>query len=853
MKIRTSILRHLLAVCVSLFTVLSSSAAEFASHPPIRPLPLASNRPLKDAPTFFVDQKTGDDVNPGTMLKPWKTLTHAVSKLRPGQTLVLRGGVYHEPFQIKARGTAKQPITIRSHPGELAIIDGGIPEFLQSPAQAWEPLKDGEFRSKRTFPGLGEKTGSTHLLGNFADSMIPLHGYRFITDLRSDNHKFHQLQGPKTVQGNGLYCGPGVFYDPATQRIHVRLAPTVQPSIGEKNNYRGETDPRKVPLIIAGSSASPIEMYRASHLILQDVVVRGSRSATINVVDCSNVTLDGVTSYGGSSALRVERTSGLRCRNCAFRGIAAPWLWRWSLKYRSIEARIVSASQWNPPARGNRDFEFGWCEFTDCVDGVFLGNVEGVSIHHCLLDNLSDDGFFLTCRTAYDGTTPGGDFHFHHNRISRVLSAFAFGVGHGRQRTIDEKGNRQLGKPTVIRQNVFDLREPVLYQQPTKGPITTFGRIAGDHGGPTWEPIDFVQNTVYSRESPWRNYYAAGWGKAMGRGTRRHILRNVFHHQTGMPGQVLPGSKVNLKAEQNLHWSDEAREAGKEEFLKRFRNSPLYRETGWTKGDVYAPPEKAPANVGAGKDVAVGVRGRLTLYGKAGAGEMGQKLQPFRYPPRESPQFRVALVLGYPAFDGPLLQYAFEKAGADVQVFERQWLPIRDYVKYPCVAILGSTVRAKMTPSGFAKEDYEHLREYLQKGGTLIIGRELFGQVFPGDAGRAFVESLTGTGPRVREVSLKILQPKHPWLSQFGTSGTPALAGTSAIRLTKGTNLIGDAKAARSVLADVAVGKGRLIYVGWDIARHLPHGRKPSTVQMETLYEKHYAIYERMTRGLVKP
>ena len=96
-------------------------------------------------------------------------------------------------------------------------------------------------------------------------------------------------------------------------------------------------------------------------------------------------------------------------------GTNAPWTWRGSLKYRAIEARIVSAGSWNPPARPNRDFEFAYCEFTDCVDGVFLGNVEGVRIRHCLLDHISDDGIYVTCRAGYDGSTRGG-----HSTIPRA-------------------------------------------------------------------------------------------------------------------------------------------------------------------------------------------------------------------------------------------------------------------------------------------------------------------------------------------------------------------------------------------------------------------------------------------------
>ena len=525
---------------------------------------------MAEGQVWFVDGNKGDNQGEGTESSPWRTIDRGVRELKPGETLYLRGGIYHEKVSAKILGTVQEPVTIRSYPGELAIIDGGFPEFWNSPETAWEPVASGapgEFRSTQGFPNVPYRKDRTNLLGNFGDSMVPLHGYRFLTDLRSDNHLFRKLEGVKTAQGNGLYCGPGVFWQPETHRIHVRLAHTEQPSLPEGDNYGGETDPRKLPLVIADGGAPAFELIGSQHVILQDLVFRGARQATLNIEGCSNITLDGVTCYGGSAALRVIETSGLRCVDSAFRGIAAPWLWRWSLKYRSIEAKIVAASRWNPPARGNRDFRFSNCEFTDCVDGVFIGNVDGCTIHHSLLDNVSDDGFFLTCRTAYDGTTPGGRIDISYNRISGVLTAFAFGVGHGRQRTINDKGLKQLGAGTTISDNVLDLRGPVLYQQPEEGAIQTFGRVAGDHGSPAWENILFVRNTVWMKGSPWRNYYAAGWAKAMGKGTQRGLFNNIFAHESGMPGQVMPPSGSNFRANGNWHWSLEAGENGGDGFF----------------------------------------------------------------------------------------------------------------------------------------------------------------------------------------------------------------------------------------------------------------------------------------------
>ena len=842
-----------LSLCLLILALPLEAECAGSTHPPMRPLHTAVTRNHTPADSKFIDSEQGDDTNYGSRQKPWKTIAHALSRNRPGTTLILRGGVYHEHIQIRTRATATKPLTIRSADGEIAIIDGGIPELFLDPKESWEPIGNGEYRSKSVFPDLPRRKDAANLLGNFAETMIPLHGYRFDTDLRSDNHFFHKLPGPKTARSTGLYCGPGAFLNPTNSRIHVRLAHTAQPSIGETNNYRGETDPRKLRLVIAGGGRSPITVERASHIILRNLVVRGARDATINIVNSANITLDNVTSYGGSSALRVESTSGLRCVNSAFRGIAAPWLWRWSLKYRSIEARIVSASSWNPPARPNRDFEFAFCEFTDCVDGVFVGNVDGVEIHHCLLDNISDDGFFITCRTAYDGTTTGRS-SFHHNRISRTLTSFAFGVGHGRQKTINTDGHKHLGAEVQIYENVFDLREPVLYQQPVSGPITTFGRVAGDHGSPAWEPIAFTRNTVLMQVAPWRSYYAAGWAKAMGKGTRRRIERNLFVHETGMPGEVLPPADSQFVARENLHWSREARNSGRENFLRKFRNSSTYDETQWTKDDIYGDPDETPDYGTAPQTVPVGRFGHISRRGKAlnpftSAQAWSGVSNEFQDAVRIPNGKRAAMVLGYPAFDAPMLKFALEKAGVVVDTFERELLPVQRFGDYELVAFLGNPVRAKMAKTGFTPAEFPLVHHFLRAGGKILMGRELPRFLFPGDDGRKFLQSITGTGlPRAR--------PTHSLLKQHAwTSGLQSdiWIPKSAVSITAKPefNLIGDLKLNRSILARVPDEDGLLIYLGWNLSKFLPSGRKPSTIEMEANYARQCELMENIVADIL--
>src|SRR5262249_39026602 len=149
------------------------------------PLPKPSVRPIGSENLRYADAGKGDDGNDGSRDKPWKAVRHALTRLKPGDMLLLRGGTYYETLTVTLAGSADRPITLRSHPGELAVLDGGLREFHEQPEKAWEPVADGakgEFRSAKAYPGLGGI-----VLGHFGDSMIPLHGYRHLIDLRSSN------------------------------------------------------------------------------------------------------------------------------------------------------------------------------------------------------------------------------------------------------------------------------------------------------------------------------------------------------------------------------------------------------------------------------------------------------------------------------------------------------------------------------------------------------------------------------------------------------------------------------------------------------------------------------------------
>jgi hypothetical protein len=390
---------------------------------------------------WFVDAARGSDQGTGARDSPWQTVRNALKQLQPGDTLCLRGGTYYERLAIRVAGEKDRPITIRSYPGELAILDGGYREFNDQPATSWEPCPAGpagEYRSVRTCPGLAEDSGvdqpheknpsharlrlgpapkedellgvfrgihgsgyfssAVKVLGNFADSMVPLHGYYNRADLPPDDSQVAR-RPPE-------YHGPGLWYNLQSRRIHARLEHTQFAHLGDKN-YRGVTDPRQVSLVIGGPRVV-VHVEGSRHLRLQGLVLRGTRSRTLNIESSSHIELDHLTIYGGAPALQIRSVDGLRLRHSALRGLCAPWSSRSSEKYHGIAAYLFIADGSAPPCR---NVEIASCELTDNHDGLILGTIDSLRFHHNYVDHFNAEPVHAGLRRGWQG--PGWERSLH--------------------------------------------------------------------------------------------------------------------------------------------------------------------------------------------------------------------------------------------------------------------------------------------------------------------------------------------------------------------------------------------------------------------------------------------------------
>lgn len=573
----------------------------------MRPLPEVSQIGLTDGPKRFVDSNNGDDSADGSVEAPYKTLKHALRQLLAGDTLYLRGGVYHESLALTRSGEEDKPITIASYPGELAIIDGGLREFLDDPEGSWEPLDggaEGEFVSTRTYPDadarrvpnqflpaafeplLGREEERPLVAGHFANSMVPLHGYRIPVDLRSTNefwigNKFGMLD-------TGVYCGPGVWFNRETQRIHIRLVHHQLEGLG-KRAYRGETDPRKLPLVIGlGFGEEVVRITGIQHVRFQNLVFRGATgSPMIHVYGSEGIEFDRVTIYGGFPSMLINASKNIRVTNSAFRGLAAPWSSRAHMKYRGIPAYQIILKN-NQPV--NEDIEFAFCEFTDDHDFAYLRFAKNLRFHHNYVDNFNDDG--LECGPKLRDHT----IYIYQNRIGRCLIPLTQHEIAADEAPLDHDPETGV----FVYRNVFDTRggtysAPPSEPDPSGAFLRREGHLVGDHGGPIW-PVMRVYHNSFLRDSPvFRDYFLFGLGAQGLRHNERDVFNNIFVQSDRMPGVKFGGMKAAAKVREggNLIWG--LAENQNDPFAA-FRASSLFEESkqaypaGWTTQDFAADP-----------------------------------------------------------------------------------------------------------------------------------------------------------------------------------------------------------------------------------------------------------------------
>jgi len=224
-------------------------------------------------------------------------------------------------------------------------------------------------------------------------------------------------------------------------------------------------------------------------------------------------------------------------------------------------------------------------------------------------------------------------------------------------------------------------------------------------------------------------------------------------------------------------------------------------------------------------------------------------------PAADAPARPQAVVIeGYPAFEAPIFSYLMRHRGVKVRNVERVWLPTEEYAAYSVVVVTGDLARAKVQPTVYSPDDLRNVKAFLEKGGTLLLTRGN-AALFSSPEGQLFLQETMGTAPKVsKDVrnDVTIVRKDHPWVRHLDPNrARPWLNENASGRLPAGkAERILGTPSGHAILARAPLGKGQIIYIGWDIARSLPEGRRPSTAEDERTYDEQARILTAIFDGL---
>lgn len=284
----------------------------------------------------------GHDSSSGDADNPFRSVAHAVRRVRPGGTVVVRGGNYHETVTTPYM----RPMTIQAYPGEAVWFDGA------RQVDGW--VRDGEAwrvdgwnvnldSSPTYFRGAADRAEQYWSFLNGAHPMAA--------------HPDQVWIGGRELKqvGSRAEVAPGRFYvDRAAQRLYVgdnpdnatveasdlgrafalqspditlrgvgvrRYAPSV-PDQGAVNTYQPRVTLEN--LVVDGSSTAGVGLYGAD-CVLRHVTVRNSGQLGISGSGTNNLVLDDLVVSGNNKegfnmapaagAIKLTTAHGITLRN----------------------------------------------------------------------------------------------------------------------------------------------------------------------------------------------------------------------------------------------------------------------------------------------------------------------------------------------------------------------------------------------------------------------------------------------------------------------------------------------------------------------------------------------------------
>lgn len=371
------------------------------------------------ADTYYINPRKGDDSNSGTYSSPWKTLKTSISKLKPKDTLYLRGGTYFEnKIRIIAHGSANNPITIRNYPGEAPVIDGGYSDFREMRNHDWEQynLEKKIYRSVRTYPAARRVYGYIEVK-NKLYRLVP---YRSYKHLSAENEYYTEDQY--------TYVGAGVLWDSSDERIYIRLEPSKQQfSMGNSISY--DLDPRLTKMYLFPDYEVIVFEKGSSYLNIMGICFRFQNNAVEYMSGTNNISLSNLRILGGRTHILVRE----ECYDLVFNGITIEDSLPSWIAWIDVKWGQKPAHAFQGPAIDLKNLTYNIeiknSNFANTWDGIDLtGRSYNIHIHHNLFTGIRDDAIQLGSG-CYDVEIDNNKMLFVSKGVSRHGSGSPFKPG----------------------------------------------------------------------------------------------------------------------------------------------------------------------------------------------------------------------------------------------------------------------------------------------------------------------------------------------------------------------------------------------------------------------------------------
>lgn len=388
---------------------------------------------LASAATYYVDgpNPKAADTNPGTAAAPWKTLAFAgqCDKLRPGDTVLIKTGVYREYVDITVSGAPGKPITFAAAPLARVVIKGS--EIVKGP---WTRLADpadkaAPFADKRTWKvTLGDEFFTDpRFAGSYTDK-----SRRWVSQVwYQDDHPLRMI-GPDGIYKNETAFNieligksradlipQSFFFDSSDQTLYVNLG-------GEPGWYCVEVGVRGFGLTVTkahdvvvrglevrhnrqpGGQWPIVAMSECERVTVEDCKIQWADFTGMGVSRCKNCTLRRCEfSRNGAIGLAMGVCEDILVENCTFlfnnyRHIGADW-------------GVAAGTKCIP---GNKRITVRGCEaaYNDEAEGIWF-DTDNEDIR--LLDNVCHDngdcGIFFEINKA-GGVIAGNLIYNNHGR-----------------------------------------------------------------------------------------------------------------------------------------------------------------------------------------------------------------------------------------------------------------------------------------------------------------------------------------------------------------------------------------------------------------------------------------------------